>query len=63
MVGFRRSGAPFHRNPDLDGKKSNFTVYPFDRRPKRVRLWTILLDYVREGIGIWETKKLARVVR
>ena len=30
-------------------KKSNFTVYPFERRRKRVDVWTFLLDYVRVG--------------
>ena len=49
LVGFRRSGAPLRRNPTPAGKKSNLSVYPFDRRREGVDTWTFLLGCVRLG--------------
>ena len=41
--------SPFSPKPSPRWKKANFTVYPFDRRRKRVDLWNFLFDYVRVG--------------
>ena len=47
LVGFRRTGAPLRRNPEPARKKSNLSIYPFDRRREGVDTWTFLLGCVR----------------
>ena len=47
LVGFRRSVPPLRRNHTPAGKKSNLSIYPFDRRREGVDACTFLLGCVR----------------
>ena len=62
LVEFRRSGDPFRRNADPDGKSQTSPSTPLtgvERGYTRGLFCLIVLGY---GIGRWETKNLARVV-